>query len=395
MADVAGGETSTEAVVMSRARGCMLGLMIGDALGAAVEGFPTGEIRRLAQATWGSNLIEGYIPAVHMGTFVSAGEPATYRPAKEIRDVNFVPTGPATNEPVRLQCARNAMYTDDTNACLALASSLAACGRADAEHAARSYAIFFRDNEAFRGCPPTAKAVMKATLEGASVNAVGLPPYFPFEGGSFANGGGMRISPVGIAYRNADAPTLRRAVEDAIMSSHRHPEAVDFATVQAAAVAHAVRADTLAEFDVASVLADLASRCETEALRGAITATAMALDGFQEGDDEFATVSQVVARESRRGSGMGFQIASVHMAPCVLWAAFRYISDPRRAIQAAIDLGGDTDTTASMVGAIVGALHGEGTWCEAWASDLENGPWGRDFALGLAESLARLDVRGN
>mmetsp|Transcript_18160 Transcript_18160/g.58914 ORF Transcript_18160/g.58914 Transcript_18160/m.58914 type:complete len:91 (+) Transcript_18160:530-802(+) len=88
---------------------------------------------------------------------------------------------------------------------------------------------------------------------------------------------------------------------------------------------------------------------------------------------------------------MGFQIASVHMAPCVLWAVCRHYRDPREALQVAIDMGGDTDTTASMVGAIVGALHGEG-WCSDWADQLENGPHGRDYALALAGQLAELDL---
>ena len=78
----------------------------------------------------------------------------------------------------------------------------------------------------------------------------------------------------------------------------------------------------------------------------------------------------------------------------MLWCALRYADDPRRAIQAAIALGGDTDTTASMVGALVGALHGEGEWCAEWASKLENGERGREYALGLAEALARLEPSG-
>jgi len=49
----------------------------------------------------------------------------------------------------------------------------------------------------------------------------------------------------------------------------------------------------------------------------------------------------------------------------------------------AIDLGGDTDTTAAMVGAIVGALHGE-EWCADWAEEIENGPHGKDWALSLS-----------
>lgn len=87
-----------------------------------------------------------------------------------------------------------------------------------------------------------------------------------------------------------------------------------------------------------------------------------------------------------------FQIASVHMAPCVLWAACKHYLEPRVAVQAAIALGGDTDTTAAMVGAIMGALHGE-AWCADWASGLENGEHGRDYALDLAGRLAQLDVK--
>merc|ERR1712187_1034617 len=125
--------------------------------------------------------------------------------------------------------------------------------------------------------------------------------------------------------------------------------------------------------------------CEREGMRSGISATAEALQTFPEGGDELTALRQVVGQQrfKRPGSGMDFQIASVHMAPCVLWAACLHHHDPRRALQAAIDLGGDTDTTASMVGAIVGALHGE-EWCTNpidWKASLENGQYGRDFAL--------------
>mmetsp|Transcript_117965 Transcript_117965/g.334536 ORF Transcript_117965/g.334536 Transcript_117965/m.334536 type:complete len:371 (+) Transcript_117965:3-1115(+) len=368
----------------------MLGLMAGDALGAAFEGFPQEEIRSIARRTWGGDLVEGFISAVPMGTFVPDKEPGTYRPAVNVRDVNYVPAGPPSNDNVAKHCARRGMYTDDTNACLALASSILACGRADAEHAARSSAELCWKNEAFRGFPPTAKRVMQAVLNGTPAEEAGLPPHFPFEGGSFANGGAMRISPLGIAYRNCDALALRRAVETATRASHRHPEAVDFAVVQAAAVQYALRTEP-PDFDAAALLADLAGRCETDAMRDVVSATSAALQGFEPGGSDWSAVDSLVGRAERPGSGMGFQIASVHMAPCVLWPACRHHRDPRRAVQAAIDLGGDTDTTASMVGAIVGALHGLG-WCADWASELENGEHGRDYALGLAEKLAHLDI---
>jgi len=398
--------------IARKARGCMLGLMVGDALGAAVEGCDRKEIRRLSKLTWGAGtqFVQDYVRAVPMGTFVAGPEPGTYRAAFKSSDTSFVPTGPPSNTNTD-KIARKGMYTDDTNSCLAVGISIAECRGADAAHVARTCAeLFLPDeamtpsqaaarqhpsNEAFRGCPPTAKRVLECTLEGMSPAETGLPPNFPFQGGSFANGGAMRISPLAIAYRGADAKTLRQAVAAAICSSHRHPEAVDFAVVQAAAVQRALFWEP-GEFDGPALLAELASMCETEGMRTVISATAEALRSFPEGGDELETLTPVVEACSRPGSSMGFQIASVHMAPCVLWAACLHHQDPRRALQAAIDLGGDTDTTASMVGAIVGALHGE-EWCSAsgevdLAAGLENGYYGRDFALGLAERLVRLDI---
>lgn len=398
--------------VRRKARGCMLGLMIGDALGAAVEGWPQEEIRRLAQMTWGADFIQDYILAVPMGTFVAdRSTPASYLPAIHLSDTNFVGSGPPRNEAVERQCARKGMYTDDTNSCLAVAMSIEECRGVVAEHVARTCAeLFLPDdamskdqasarvhaaNEAFRGCPPTAKQVLLSTLAGMSPAVTGLPPNFPFEGGSFANGGAMRISPLAIAYRSADAKTLRHAVATAICASHRHPEAVDFAVVQAAAVQYALSVQP-DEFDGPTLLAKLASLCENAAMQSVISKTMEALAVFPDGGDEFKTLQQIVEDPEfkRPSSGMGFQIASVHMAPCVLWTACRHHKDPRRALQAAIDLGGDTDTTASMVGAIVGALHGE-EWCISpldWAAGLENGVHGRDFALNLAEKLVKLDL---
>jgi len=374
--------------LVKRARGCAIGHMVADALGAGVEGMSPSKIRALAQATWSQDFVQDHILAVPMGTFTSAGQPGTYRPANGVNDSSFVKTGPPSNENVAKQCARKGCYTDDTNACLALGSSIVECGKVVPEHAAQSYANFFTNNELYRGCPPSAKSVMQAVLNGTCIQETGLPPHFPFPRGSFANGGAMRISLLSVAYRNADAPQMRQAVTGAILSSHRHPEAVDFAVVQASAVQYALHA-TVEDFNIEQLMAELRSRCETDDMKQVIGAITAALDNSPA--DEFEIVNQVVSQVKRPGSGMGFQIASVHMAPCVLWAACRHYRDPRVAVQTAIALGGDTDTTAAMVGAIMGALHGE-DWCADWAAGLENGPHGRDFALNLAEQLAQLDV---
>lgn len=380
--------TLSDATLVSSARGCMLGLMIGDALGAGVEGWPSEDIEKLSHERWGTSLVQDFFSAVHMASYVSAGEPGMYREARPFENSGFVPTGPPSNHAVARQCARHGMFTDDSETSLALASSLVECGGVDAAAIAKGYARAWQSSP-WRGYPPTAQAVMRAVIDGASINVTGLPPHFPFDGGSFANGGAMRISPLAIAYRDANPRSLRTAVEAAIRSSHRHPEALDFAVVQAGAVQYALRSSA-STFDTGWLLTELAAYCTTAAMRGIIAATAAAVARFVDGGDELGVVADLVGRERRPGSGMGFQIASVHMMPCVLWCVCRHAMDPRRAIQAAIALGGDTDTTASMVGAIVGALHGEGEWCAHWAAQLEDGAHGRGYALDLASKLACL-----
>ena len=54
-----------------------------------------------------------------------------------------------------------------------------------------------------------------------------------FPQGSYANGGAMRISPVGLAFRNANDTQLLHAARMAVISSHVHNEAVDAAWLQA------------------------------------------------------------------------------------------------------------------------------------------------------------------
>eukprot|EP01044_Picomonas_judraskeda_P008549 COSAG03_NODE_984_length_5107_cov_41.329673_1_plen_104_part_00 len=76
----------------------------------------------------------------------------------------------------------------------------------------------------------------------------------------------MKISLLAIAYRNAPAAELRKAVTRAVLSTHRHPEAVDFAVVQAAAVQHCLGLARPQDFDPCAFLSEMAARCETEAM---------------------------------------------------------------------------------------------------------------------------------
>ena len=57
-----------------------------------------------------------------------------------------------------------------------------------------------------------------------------------FKDGSYANGGAMRIGPIGIVFRNATNLELRAAVTEAVKSTHVNLEAIDGAFLIAKAI---------------------------------------------------------------------------------------------------------------------------------------------------------------
>ena len=78
---------------------------------------------------------------------------------------------------------------------IALARSLVRLGRCDAEDCARAYAAEFQPG---RGYGASAVRVLRALSQGADFRTIG-EKYLP--GGSFGNGGAMRIAPLGLSYR--------------------------------------------------------------------------------------------------------------------------------------------------------------------------------------------------
>lgn len=84
---------------------------------------------------------------------------------------------------------------------------------------------------------------MGALLNGADYRTTGR---IEFPNGSFGNGGAMRISPVGLAYRHASDEVLHQTVESALLCTHVHPEAIDGAFVQAKAVSILATSDAVA-----------------------------------------------------------------------------------------------------------------------------------------------------
>lgn len=373
------------------ATGCVLGGMIGDALGTCFEGMNWTEIQSFCNSKgWDGDLVRDYVPCIHMGQLGYVGPP----------------------KPEHHEQARFGMYSDDSDTALALAVSLVGNKGLDGPLVARQYAAFFHDDTCPRRFRPgTAMAVCKDIGDGVDYRVTGGPPNFPFPGGSFANGGAMRIWPLGIAFKSAPQRDFCRAVEEAIRSSHVHPEAIDGAVAVAYAVAFAAKHHTgeaAGSFDPLVLLDEMLHsssddendpnaylvktpifKLRIRALRDELARVA-ADSPCTEEDVKF--LRRLLESDPRPGSSFEFQIASCDMIPCVLWIACRYQNNPEHAVMRAIAIGGDTDTTACMVGAIMGALHGVSWIPKQWFDGLENGTRGRDWAVGIAEQLSKLEL---
>jgi hypothetical protein len=77
-----------------------------------------------------------------------------------------------------------------------------------------------------------------------------------------------------------------------------------------------------------------------------------------------------------------------HSVPAVLHAWFRYPRDYANAVTSIIRCGGDTDSTAAMLGAIVGAGVGRAGIPPKWIGDLAEWPRTTPWMDGLARKAA-------
>ena len=260
-------------------------------------------------------------------------------------------------------------YTDDTQMTVALAASLVEYGCVDAEHASRKYAQLY---EPWRGYGGAAHRVMQALQRGAECRDTGR---LQFPEGSFGNGGAMRIAPVGLAYRHAVPDAMHQAVEDALVCTHVHPEAIDGAFIQAKAVATAATTDPT-DFDPQRLLAVLHESSRTDILRAKLEAVSR---GLREDDSDQSVIAKV-------GNG----IRASEAVAAAIWALARYGNSPQECIIRAVGFGGDTDTIGAMTGALVGAQHGAAWLPGRWYDNIENGQHGRDEIVSLARRLAAI-----
>ena len=337
-------ETSKQVVRRSRCRGCIVGLAVGDAFGAPVEF----KMRDQILAEFPPDGISGLHPWRHF------------------------PAG---------------SYTDDTQMSVATARGIqdwraatgwqASGGRGGdkPDLAALRLAVWERYLEWHRSPDWTDRAPGDTCM---SALAAGTPGgvHDVSRNGSKGCGGVMRVAPLGLIGLGSAA---FEAGADAAALTHGTVTSDTSSGFQALLIDRLVNGMSLDDAVAAarSVLAAHAGSTQTLAAVDAAVALAAACD------EPYKAIARIgsTGREAPGERGKGW-VADEALG-IGLFAALRYRNDIAAAFAAAANISGDSDSTASIAGAILGACFGLEAIPPDWVARVEN----REMLLGLADEL--------
>ena len=200
---------------------------------------------------------------------------------------------------------------------------------------------------------------------------------------SAGNGPAMRCALLGI-YFGDDPARMRAMVRAATRITHTDPKAEYGAFAVALAAQLAARGADITPAGYLQALQQHIDDAEFTALVKGVT------DSVTRGDSSEQFADSI-------GCAKGVSGYMYHTIPCVLHVWLTNQRDYRAAVTTMIRLGGDADTTAAIVGAIVGARAGKSGIPAEWLRDLCEWPrtvaWMEQLATRLAASPRDQSVR--
>lgn len=347
--------------------GCLVGLAVGDAIGAPLRGMKSGHVRQV----YGE--IDDYVDAA----VAWKGKPHRWS-----------------------LCG---LYTSNTQRALAVADIVARDGKCDAR-ALADVLVEMADAhvEGSRcGCHRRVSRNFQTALERMRSSA--LDPL-DCGGPSAGCGAAARVAPLGLFYAGKPGELTRTAIETSLVT-HRDPRAVAAALAVAFVVAGAVSGGGGREWptETAGRLADdvrvgeemllrsygshLIHREEHSTAHHVSESLGLLPRLLEEGDDRLAYES-IVRQANRCSPERPIRDAGQGFAPVALMSALYLALSGRSFVEtvaAAVALGREAHDLGAMVGAIVGARDGVEAIPSLWLSSLRNA----DQVRLRAENLAR------
>jgi ADP-ribosylglycohydrolase/fructose-1,6-bisphosphatase/inositol monophosphatase family enzyme len=299
------GKVIVDAGLLSRAQGCLLGQLAGDALGGLVEFREPGEIRRDYPGGC-RDLMDG-------GTWHNlAGQP-----------------------------------TDDSELALLLSRTLARDGKSNPAAVLEAYLDWWNDPRTYDRGNTLRQALSAAALGSTHAGRMALLEEYASHK-SQSNGSLMRVSPLGIFLAGRGRQAAELAREDSRLT-HPNPACVESCACFVAAIATAIATGCGPEG------AYLAAMEEAERA-GAPDAVREALRAARE-----APPADYVTQQ-------GWVLIALQNAFYQLLHA-RTLED---GLVATVMAGGDTNTTAAIAGALLGAVHGREAIPARWRRCLQS-----------------------
>ncbi len=245
-------------------------------------------------------------------------------------------------------------WTDDTAMALGIMECLTRCGKIEEELLAWIFSRNFK-RDPDRGYGNMAARILRQIAEGEPWEAVSRSA---FSGGSMGNGSAMRVGPLGAWF----ADDLDRVASEAMKSSrvtHWHPEGIAGAIAVAVAVACAWQTRNSACDEAREVMAREILRLTPEGDTRSGIEVAVGLEPRLSPD--------VVGRRLGNGS----LVTVPDTVPFVIWSALRSLDDFSDGLISTVEGGGDCDTNAAMVGAILTARLGVSAIPSEWLAARE------------------------
>jgi ADP-ribosylglycohydrolase len=330
---------------VDRVRGCLLGLAVGDALGAPLEGLGAQQIR----AHYGQ--VDDYVD----GSRAWKKKPYRWR----------LP----------------GLYTDDTQQALALADVLTECGRIDPDRLADLYLGLANPKGSYvgahRGVGRSFRQVLADLERGISPRETGQR--------SAGIGAAMRIAPVALYFEQDDREAIREAVVAASLMTHRDVRSL----TGALAVVHTVRhlaqgaareasllfriaADVAKDED--AVIASCPQLASVERHRRCLSHVIARAESVLDLPRERA-LAALVEEANRHGAEPVCKKATMGFPPaCIPTCLYLLLTTDsfEEAIIEVVNLGGDADSAGAILGAFAGAHYGIRAIPERWLRKLHN-----------------------
>lgn len=348
-----------------KARGCIQGLAVGDALGGSTEGYPPDAIRARFGG-WVTDIVGPWNP--------------DWRHARPISPYH----------------KGDGHVTDDTLMTIALANVYERVrDHLDAFDMAEHLVGELIDRVVYvpeleRETVLVNRLFLAEKYLVLRLRSAGIDPREAGVGNVVNCGAAMYMAPVGIVNAGDPAGAYREAID--VAGAHQSSYGREAAGVMAAAVAAAFRRHATVDDVVAATLA--LARDGTRAAIHAATEAARAVRGWEEAIPvlrdavrPFDTVGETYREpdvDARRPS----RRASIEELPVALGMLVATGGDYVQGVLGGVNYGRDADSIAQMAGAIAGALHGEAAVPRRWVEAVSTASR-RDFAA-VADGLARV-----